>query len=273
MLTFLSVENPERKRFFSLKNKISLELKSAEGIDVKHVKYIHRRGKIRYDKIRKLCGEEAGRLLTKEDLDLPEGSDLRRFYCDELKVRLCLNMAIEVLKDLKAFSEKISVAIYDPDGKIADGAGALLRYTRSLTAVSRMTGMYSAEAERVMEECGAVLNVSRRMKSLAEAKLIIAPVKLQSLLPVEKSAVILTVAPPSVSQRCPVYYKYYFNLSEELIKLLPEGFDAEYLASALYTLCGRYDLGSTVPQAVKGEGTAHTLVSLSKYLMNIARNA
>lgn len=273
MLTFLSVEKPEKKRFFYLKNKISLELKSAGGIDVKHIRYIHRCGKIRYDKIRKLCGDEAGRLLTKEDLSLPEDRGFRRFYCDELKVRLCLNMAIAVLKDLKAFTEKINVAIYDPDGRIADGAGVLLRYTRGLTAVSRMTGMYSAEAERVMAESGAVLNVSKRMKSLTNSQLIVAPIKLNCVLPVDKQAVILTVSPPSVSQRCGVYYKYYFNLSEELIKLLPDGFDAEYLASALYTLCGRYDLGSTVPQAVKGDGTAHTLVSLSKYLMNIARNA
>lgn len=272
MLTFLTVEKAEAKRLLPIKKKISVELKSAEGLDVKHIRYIQRRGKIRWDKIRKLSGTEAERLLTKEELDIPEISGLRRFYCDELKARLCLNMAIEVLKSLKAFSEKIKVAVFDTEGRIADSVGAMLRFTDSLTVVTRMTGLYTAEAERLMNESGAVLSVSRRMKSLADAKLIVAPQKLETQLPLDKQAVILTVSHPAVPQRCGVYYKYYFNLSEELIKLIPEGFDAEYLASALYTLYGRYDLGSIVPQATKGEGTAHTLVSLSKYLMNIAAN-
>lgn len=272
MLTFLTVQRTQTKRLLPFRNKIFLELKSAEGVDIKHIKYIHRHGKIQWDKIRKLSGDEAKRILAKEDLPLPENSGLGRFYCLELKSRLCLNMAIEVLKNLRDFKGGFKVAIFDTDGRIADGAGALLRFTENLTVVTRMTGMYNAEAERLMQESGAVLSVSRRMKSLSDAQLIIVPQKLETQLPVEKSAVILTVAPPAVSQRCGVYYKYYFNLSEELIKLLPEGFDAEYLASALYTLCGRYDLGSLVPQATKGEGNAHTLVSLSKYLMNIGSN-
>lgn len=272
MLTFLTVEKAEAKRLLPLKNKILVENKSAEGVDVKHIKYIHRRGKISWDKIRKTSGTEAERLLAKEALDIPEGIGLRRFYCLELKARLCLNMAVEVLKGLKKSAEKIKVAVYDPDGGIADGVGAMLKYTQSLTVVTRMTGLYNAEAQRLMEESGAVLSVSRRMKSLSDAKLILAPQRLDTVLPVEKQAVLLTTAPPAVSQRCGVYYKYYFNLSEELVKLMPQGFDAEYFASALYTLCGRHDFGSVVPQATKGEGTAHTLVSLSKYLMNIAPN-
>jgi len=239
MLTFLSVEKPEKKSFLSLRNKISVEIKSADGLDIKHIKYMHRHGKIRYDKIKKLSGEETKRLLTKEDLILPESSGLRRFYCDELKSRLCLNMAIEVLKSVKSTSDKIRVAVYDPEGRIADGVGVLLRFTDNLTVVTRMTGIYGAEAQRIMDESGAVLSVSRRMKSMSDAKLIVAPAKLKTQLPVGKDAVILTVASPAISQRCAVYYKYYFALSEELIKLLPEGFDAEYLASALYTFCGR----------------------------------
>lgn len=272
MLTFLTVEKADKKGIFPIKNKISVELKSGGGVEVKHIKYIHKRGKVRWDKIAKLCAGESQRLLTKEDLTLPDNYPLRRFYCDELKARLCLNMAIEVLKNLKNHADKIKVAVYDPDGKIADGVGAMLKFTQNLTVVTRMIGLYNAEAERIMNESGAVLSVSRRMKSLADANLVVAPQKLITQLPLEKQAVVLTTSAPAVSQRCGVYYKYYFSLPEELVTLLPEGFYAEYFASALYTLCGRYDLGSIVPQAIKGEGSLHTTVSLSKYLTNIARN-
>jgi len=271
MLTFLTVEKASNRKFLPLRNKIFEEIKSAEGLEVKHIRYIQRSKKVNFEKIAKACGEEAKRLLVKEDVFLPDNMGLKRFYCDELKSRLCLNMAIKILEDIKT-EKGINVAVYDPEGRIADGVGGLLKFTESLTAVTRMTDIYNAEAMRLMEESGAVLNASRRMKSLSKAQLIVAPLKLSAQLPVEKSAVILSVAKPAVAQRCAVYYKYYFNLSESLFKLLPEGFDAEYFASALYTLYGRYDLGSYIPQAVKGGSAAHTIVSLSKYLTNIASN-
>ncbi len=272
MLTFLTIENKHPKSFLPLRYKVFTELKSAEGVDVKHIRYIHKRGRIHWDKIVKLAGDECERLLTQESLIFPENCGLRRFECNELKARFCLNTVIGVLKLLKDFKGNVNVAVFDPDGTVADSAEVLLRHTQSLTVVTRMTGMYGAEAERILNESGAVLSVSKRLKSLSTAQLVIAPNKLMAQLPVEKNAVILTSSPPSVSQRCGVYYRYYFSLSEELLKLLPQGFDAEYLASALYTLLGRFDLGSIVPQAIKGEGLVHTLVSLSKYLMNIGSN-
>lgn len=272
MLTFLTIDENRTKGFLPLRDKVLTELKSAEGIDVKHIKYIHRRGRIRWDKIKKYAGDESERLLTPESLVLPKECGLRRFECHELKARFCINTAIGVLKLLKDFKGSIKVAVFDPDGTVADSAEILLKYTQSLMVVTRMTGIYGAEAERILSESGAVLSVSKRLKSLSSAQLIVAPHRLMVQLPVEKNAVILTSAIPGVSQRCGVYYRYFFSLSEELLKLLPQGFDAEYLASALYTLKGRFDLGSIMPQAIKGEGLVHTLVSLSKYLMNISLN-
>ena len=271
MLTFLTIDKAE-SLLFPIRSRISAETKILGGIEIKHIKCIHRRGKIPYGKIRKLSGNESDRLLTKEDLILPEKSGLRRFYCSELASRLCLNTAIEILKDLGSLSDNIRTAVYDPDGRIADGAGALLKFTNSLTVVTRMTGLYSAEAERIMNESGAFLNVSKGMKSLEKAKLIVAPHKLKTRLPVSRDAVILTVEPPAVSQKCGVYFKYYFNLPEELKELCTDGFESSYIASALYTLLGRFDLGSAVPQAIKGDVAAHTLVSLNKYLINIGSN-
>ncbi|MBQ7385527.1 MAG: hypothetical protein IJW04_03350 [Ruminococcus sp.] len=272
MLTFLTVEKAESK-LLPLRHKIYTELKTSGGIQVKYIKCIHRRGKIPYEKIRRISENQSDCLLTKEDLILPQESKLRRFYSAELSERLCLNMTIAVLKELKASSDNIKVAVFDPEARIADGVGAILKFTQNLTVVTRMTGVYGAEAERIMNESGAVLNVSRRMKSLENAKLVVAPYKLKTQLPLGKDAVILTVAPSAVSQKGTVYYRYYFTLSEDLKSLLPQGFDAEYFSSALYSLLGRFDLGSIVPQATKGDFNTHTLVSLNKYLTNICRNA
>lgn len=271
MLTFLTIDKPETL-IFPIRSKVSAEVKSVGGVNARYIKCIHRRGRIPFEKIRKISGNQCNCLLTKEDLILPEDSGLRRFYSSELFARLCLNMALKMLKELHKSADSIKVAVYDPEGAVADGVGVLLKFTKSLTVVTRMTGIYSAEAERIMNESGAVLNVSKRMKSLENAKLIIAPQKLKSMLPVGRDAVILTIAPPAVSQKCAVYYKYFFTLTDELKNLCPEGFENSYIASALYTLLGRYDIGSIVPLATKGDFGTQTLVSLNKYLMNISLN-
>lgn len=271
MITFLTVGKARRK-ILPFGNRISVEVKTSGGLSVRHINCLCRGKKIPWARIEKLSGNEAGRLLIHEDVEIPQEGAVRRFISDELKSRLCLNMATELLKLTADAGAQVKVAVFDPDARIADGVGAMLRFTDKLTVVTRMADIYSAEAQRLMEECGAVLNISRRMKALTDAQLIVAPLKLVSQLPSPKEGVILTTRRPAVNQRSAVYYKYYFDLGEELMNLIPQGFDAQYFASALYTLCSRFELGSIVPQAVKGDGCDHTVVSMSKYLMNIGSN-
>lgn len=272
MLTFLTVEKPKKRAISFLKNKVYVEEKEAQGIRVKYIRCVQRNKKIPWDKIKKLCGEEADRLLVSKELVLPEGSGLMRFESFALEERFCLNSAIEVLKIIRSQRRKVKVAVYDPDGIIADGMEALLGFADSVTAVTRMTGIYSAEAERIMDERGAVLKVSKGLRALESAQLVVAPKKLRTLLPLSKQAVVLTVEKPQICQKCRVYSRYDFEFSEELESLIPQGFDKVYFASSLYTLCRRFDLGSVVPEAMEGEGVKHNPESLAKYLINICKN-
>ena len=272
MLTFLTVEKPKKRGALFLRNKVYVEEKEAQGIKVKHIRYIQKSKKIRWDKIKKFSLEESGRLLVSEELELPENSGLMRFESSALKERLCLNTATSVLETIKAQRCKVKVAVYDPDGLVVDSAEALLRFADTITIVTRMTGFYSAEAQRIMDERGAVLKVSRSTESLASAQLVVAPQVLIKELPLNKQAVVLTVAKPQVSQKCRVLSGYDFALSEETEALIPRGFDKVYFASALYTLCRRFDLGSVVPRVIEGEGVSYTQESLAKYLINICEN-
>ncbi len=272
MLTILSVEKPKKKGVFFLGNKVYVEEKEAQGIRVKHIRYIHRTRKIRWDKIRKLALEESDRLLVSEELELPETSGLMRFKSYALKERLCLNTATAVLEFIKRQRQKLRVAVYDPEGIMIDSAEALLKFADTITVVTRMTGFYSAEAQRILEERGAVLKVSKSLKSFESAQLVVAPEKLRAVLPVSKQAVVLTVEKPGVPQRCRVYTDYDFALSKEMEALVSGEIGKVYFASALYALYRRFELGSVVPEAVVGEGVSHTPESLAKYLINICEN-
>jgi len=270
LLTLLSVNKDSSPMGRFKRNKIRLTYGALLGADIRLIECILRHEGAGLKRIRSLCGEDAGTVLYSEELQLPEDAKIKRFASDELRSRLCLNMAIEMLKLCSQTDKEVKVSVYDPDGRIADGVSAMLKFAETVNVVTHRTELYSAEAERIMTERGAVLGVSRRMRSLSSSHLIVAPLALKTRLPCEKTAVILSTLPPLVPQKCALYYKYYFDLGEEFRKYTELGFDAEYLASALYTLCGRFDLGSVVPQATKGAGESHTLVSLAKYLINIA---
>lgn len=272
MLTFLTVEKPKKKSVFFLRNKVYALEKETQGIRVKYIRYVQRAGRIRWDKIRKLCSDESDRLLSPKELIFPKNSGLMRFESFGLRERLCLNASIEVLRIVRSQKRKIRVAVYDPEGIIADSAEMLLKYADRVAAVTGMTGIYSAEAQRIMDERGAVLTVSRNPGVLSTADLVVAPAVLREVLPLKKQAVLLTVGEPQVYQKCRVFFGYDFKVSEDLENLVPEGFEKMYFMSALYTLCRRFDLGSVVPEEIAGECVKHTPESLAKYLINICEN-
>lgn len=269
MLTFLSVEKPKKRAVFFLRNKVYVEEKEVQGINARYIRYVQRAGKIRWDKIKKLCSDDSDRLLTEKALTLPKNLGLMRFESYALKERLCLNAAIEVLKLIKSKRHKLKVAVYDPEGLLVDSAEALLRFTDSITVVTGMTGFYSEEARRIMDESGAVLKVSKNLKALESAQLVVTPAVLRVMLPLSKQAVVLTVDKPLVLQKCRVYWDYELMLSDELESLIPKGIDKVYFASAIYALCHRFELGSEIPEGIAGEGVSHTSESLAKYLINI----
>ncbi len=271
MLTILSVDRADKNKLFPIFGRLRTEQKNLAGEEVRFINFTRRRGKIHWKKIESVLGDDKT-VLCREGLEIPESSHIRRFDCNELRIRLCLNMALAAMEMVRDKAGRIKVGIYDPCGKIADSTEAFFKFTDSVTVVTKAVDLYTVEADRIMQEQGAHLRVTKRLLSIENVHLVISPDIIKCRLPLKKQSVILTTDKPMVSQNCTLLSKYYFVLENGVSDLLPEGIDTEYFASALYTLCRRYYLGSLVPMAAKGTGAEHTLVSLSKYLINIASN-
>lgn len=271
MLTILSVDKADNGRLFPLKGKLEIHEEILAHTQVRFIRYIHRRGGIPWNKIVKAAGDEKF-VLCRESLEIPPDFSLRRFSCNELRVRLSLNMALAALEMGKDKSKAVNVGIYDLSGKIADSADAFFKFTDSVTVVTKAVDLYGLQAQRIMEEQGAHLRVTRKLMGLENAHIVVAPDELKCRLPLRKQAVILTTRSPDILQNCTVLSKYHFVIENGVSEALPEGVDTEYFASALFTLEKRCYLGSLVPMAAKDGGFSHTLVSLSKYLTNIASN-
>lgn len=269
MLVCLSMEESRSRLKLPLRNRIFAEDRLIAGERVKYINIEKRREKVNWGKVRKLCRESEGVVLCQNKALIPIESGLRVFESRELRVRRCVNTGIEIARVMKNSPKCFSIGIYDPEAQIADAVYFIVKNIASVVAVSKRREVYFAERDRILEETGAVFNISSKVQALENCHLIIAPVEIKEVLPCRKSSVILTVATPKENQPSLVYYSY--KTEEDARESeLPKGISPEYFAEALYTLCGRFYLGSEVPVAIRGAGEEKSLHNMAKYLTNIA---
>ena len=106
MITTLSVKVPEKqkglKKYTELfkKDRIDVQIRKARGVRVKQITYTSYSGKLRLDKADKVIGAQRNHLLCSELIKLPPKSGYKRFYSTLFSARLCVNMAIAVIRNI-----------------------------------------------------------------------------------------------------------------------------------------------------------------------------
>ncbi|MBQ2944541.1 MAG: hypothetical protein IJD93_07635 [Ruminococcus sp.] len=271
MLTILTIEDKLREgageRLYSVLAPNSLNAHSiGEKLQIRHIKYINRNGRINWKKISSKAGKGKAQLLYSGSHPVPEESDIRLFEPLALRQRLCSNMALSVLEMLKEKSNTFRTGLYDPEGEFSDLPEHLLKFTDNLIVVTKNYKVYRQQAQRLLDERGAVLCVSPQTQLLSTCGLIVSPCVLDTGFTPMAKAVVLTCHKPRVPLACRVYYKYSFRLEPELEKLKPEALCAEIFAGALYSLCGFYPLGSVIPFVCTSDTDTQTTLSLRRYL-------
>lgn len=271
MLTVLTIEDKLHKgiagKVLSVLPSDTLRVQIHKGMfHIRYLTYINRSSKVNWAKISRASREGREALLYSGSLPVPDNAGIKVFEPYELRRRLCGNMALAVLDVMKNVPKSLRIGLYDPLGECADLPEHLLRYTDNLIVVTRNYSVYSEEADRLLNDTGAVLCVSPHISLLSSCGLVISPALIDTSFTPMTKAVVLSSHKPSVSLACRVYYRYSFRLEKEWEKLKPEGLDAEVFAGGLYSLCGAYSLGSAVPIVCTGESDTQTTLSLRRYL-------
>ena len=135
-----------------------------------------------------------------------------------------------------------------------------------MTVVTDSPRVYREEADRLLEEKGAVLRISTDRGAIGDADMIIAPERLDGVLGCSDEAVIFSSEKPIHPQPSPVIYDYTFDLPEKFCSLCPDYLEPMYFASALYALAGVHELGASVFTRCCDGRVLHTRMSLIKQL-------
>ena len=275
MLTALNIEEHSGRgigRFLSLfrRNRIRIEHLYCDSAAVKSIVYEHRRGRIGWAAIDRFVRSQRGQLLCPSSLELPADCGYRRYTDRELSRRMCENAALWLLH--RAQPARVRVALIDPDGERTALCAYLVDDTDSLLVVTRRPRLYLAEADRILEERGAAIRVSSGGADLSGCDLIIAPEAPDRDLGCAPDAVILSGEPPLVPQNAPVIYEYIFDMPAKYRDVRPPYLDEMYFASALYSLGGVHELGSSIFRRCYDGRVLHTRLSLLEQLrLRLAR--
>ena len=266
MLTALTVKDYSgglKKRRFFRKDKTELEVIKYGGIHLLHIIYYKYGKEIKWKKIRELAGSESKNILCDKNISFPPESGLKRYTTNLLKERIAENTALEVMKRCRAPVEELSVGLYDDIGQKAEIVSSIIKYTGRLTVVTSSAEEYYRMYKQIISSTGAVLNIKSDISAFKGCGLIIAPRKLNRVLPVDDDTLIFTSEEPSVCQKGIVYSKYIVALSNSYKEIKPHSLSDEYFAQALYDKGRQYRLGSILPVLCISNGINSTINELS----------
>ena len=269
MITALNIEDHTKKGIkgaFSLfrRNRIRVEHTYCDTAAVKSVTYELRRGEVNWSALDRFIKGQRGRLLCPEGIELPSGSGYKRFESRELDRRLCENAAIFLLGEVKDM--KVDVVLIDKSGELAPFCSYLVDHPGSLRVVTENSELYLEEADRILEERGAVIRICSAANDLFDADLIVAPDGSDIPVRCGENAVLLFGVEPTAPVGARAVYRYSFGLHEKLRKIKPDYLDDGYFASALYSLAGVHSLGSSVFNRCSDGEVLHTRKSLVEKL-------
>lgn len=246
------------------RDRITVELRKARGVCLVYVTYTSYNGKINLDKLSGVFGSRSRCILCDSRIEFPKNSGFIRFESDSFRIRLCTNMAYQILKDSDGLS--ISLGIYDPNGIISDFLPASLEFCRRVTVVTNESKIYQTQLNRALDELGATAVITSKTDELENCNLIIAPEVIDTSLCIKSSAIVLTTQKPKKPTSGHIYYEYSFKMPASLAQIKPDVLSDEYFCSALYTIENRYELGSIVPNLCSDGTNSQTIPSIQKFL-------
>ena len=266
MLTALCIEERSHGSFWHMfrRNRIRVGHRYCDSAAVRSVCYEHFRGRIGWQNIDRFVKDERGRLLCAEDLPLPAEYGYRRFVSSELNRRMCGNAAIYLLR--ACGRRDVKTVLVDRAGECLELCEKLSDYAEPLCVVTDESQLYTAQAEYLLSEKGAVLRVSRSADCIRSADLIVCPRRIGEDLRCQPTAVLLSGERPARNKSAPVIFDYYFELAQKYLDVMPPYLDEMYFASALYSLAHARGLSSELFTRC-GDGTViHTRQSLVEML-------
>lgn len=221
------------KNFFGIfKSKVDVESKTFKNIKIKNV-FINK--KVTSNCIKKILRENIKVVLCQENLKLLKNNDFKMYEpSKEFLFNVCKNAFFKMLDSAKLDPEKLNLAVFDPQGHCVSLLKGLIFYCKNLTVVSNNLNAYEKEQKYLLKNYGATFFLSNNINYLFREKIIFAPSKIKSKLPLKKGSFVFTSEKVDIPVSGTIYSKYKFRKIPILENILPKEILREYFLASLY---------------------------------------
>ncbi len=250
MIVTLSVKNEENPGWFRyiFSDKMILEEKHFKNIKLLNISVKSRKNKIKWKKIARIFKNKKINILCNDNIIIPENFALKRFYSANFQKRLCQNAAINILKLARADPNKISISLIDKYGQYSENLDYLVRFSNKVSVITSNESLYTKKQAEIMRDYGASIVVSDKLDWLFSSCIVLAPDRIEKLLPIKKNCFIFTGEKSQFTNSVNIYYKYKVKVPYSYEKLKPDGIDSEDFLSAVFDEYNFKDMERLIPE-------------------------
>lgn len=244
MITALTIKHEQpngfKEKFHALFSPYEIEVKKIDddylGLDMVHITYIQKSGRIRFGKIKKAVMADFHETLCLYSEKLPRKLGFKRFDNPMFTRRLCVNAAECYIKKLNRDPNELKISLFDPSGRFSFAAERLIKYTKTLQIATNAERFYQAENERFMREYGASILVYDNLYDVIPCDILIAPQTLTMPISCGSTMTIFTGSRPKAPVCGIIHDNFTVKLPICLEEIKPKELSDTYFLSALYTL-------------------------------------
>lgn len=244
MITALTIKHEQpnglKERFRALFSPYEINLKQIKddylGLEMVHITYIQKSGKVRFNKIKKSVNADFHETLCSNSVNLPRKLGFKRFDNPMYVRRLCINAAESYIKSLNRSPNELRISLFDPSGRFSFAAERLIKYTNSLQVATSAIRFYQSENERFMQEYGATIFVHSNLYDVIPCDILIAPQTITMPISCSSTMTIFTGSRPKAPVSGIVHDNFSVKLPVCLEDIKPTELSDTYFLSALYIL-------------------------------------
>jgi len=216
--------------------KIDFEEKNIKNkVNLLNIKVKTKNGKINWEKLAKLFGNNNVEILCSEKINIPDNLNLKKFRSSEYRRRLSVNTALEVLKLSRIKANSIKILFIDSCGKYVKDIHNFLKFSNQICVFTENKRVYEREENNIMKQYGASLLITDNIKLSSNYNFIISPEIFKNFFIIEKESYVFTSGRSNFWGGEKVIFDYEVQIPQEYKKYKPQEIsDNEFLEAIFY---------------------------------------
>ncbi|MDF2568135.1 MAG: hypothetical protein K0R90_1591 [Oscillospiraceae bacterium] len=198
---------------------------------------------IKWGKVISALGKTSLKLVVQQGIELPDGEQVKKIDTTEYSHKI-LQMTIDyVFRQFKKPLKDIKMCLLDPRGIGLEYARIMIKYCGCLKIVTGKVDIYEDFSEQMLDEYGALVQVSESLENVNDNMLIVAPYGIDLELTVPIMVPVISISDTGLAH---TFHSFRAQTPWRFKEIMPHNLDEHEYQAALYECCNVVKLSKTI---------------------------